>query len=403
MKKLLIGALAGLALTSAHGQAWKTLPKGVRIIGYRNVTTSKVESNFNQFRSESALGASFKIDAATINNMAGNVINPGTDVNSDIYNGLMVGAYKVDAAAQLNVHGTGVGYGITDRLMVYGELAYYTAQVKAKIKRTAGNSYETTARQLENQGGSMGNYATNLRNVVDVNERNIQSVVTNNYNYQPIGDWYGSGYGDLETGVMYKAIERNTWGLLFYPGVVLPTGRKDDPDILQDMGFGDGQFDFFSELATGYVFTDRLSIGTTLRYTYQAAANQTLRVPTSADLVLSSQKGDFNVKYGDRINWMFNTTYAVSDWVSFTPIYRFMYQLPSQYDSQYTSANKLLGNNSDKQEHQVQLTTSFSSITPFLKKQFVLPAQININVLQTVAGKNVPKVGRFEVELRMLF
>ncbi len=94
---------------------------------------------------------------------------------------------------------------------------------------------------------------------------------------------------------------------------------------------------------------------------------------------------------------------AINDWLSFTPTYRVLYQMPSQYTSEQTEADKYLGYNSDKMEHQVQLTTTVSSIQPFMKKKFLLPAQINMNVVQTVAGKNVPKVARFELELRMLF
>ena len=100
---------------------------------------------------------------------------------------------------------------------------------------------------------------------------------------------------------------------------------------------------------------------------------------------------------------MVNSTFGFNDWLSFTPIYRFMYQLPSEYTSKYTEADGFLSNNSDKIEHQLQLTTSLSSIQPFLKKKFLLPAQINMNLVQTVGGKNVPKVGRFEIELRMMF
>jgi hypothetical protein len=404
MKKSLAAAFLAVLSTAAYSQQWKTLPKGVRIVGYRNVITSKIDSNFNQFGSATPLGAQFRIDAKSINNMTGNTIAPG-DINSEAYNSLTVGEYKVDAQANLNVQGTGFGYGITDKLMFYGEIAYYQAHVKADIKRTAGNSYAQTAAILAknnpNYTGSV--LAENLSHLMDVSTGNIQSVVQNYYGYKPIGDWYGSGFGDMETGLMYKAIDKGTWGLQMYPGVVLPTGRKDDPDMLQDIGFGDGQFDFFQELATGYVVNDKLTFGTTLRYTYQASTNKQLRVPTASDFALSSQKGEFNVKYGDRVNWMINSTFYVNDWLAFTPVYRFMYQLPSAYKSDFTDANKYLSYNSDKQEHQVQLTTTVSSIQPFLKKQFVLPAQININLLQTVAGKNVPKAGRFEVELRMLF
>jgi hypothetical protein len=202
---------------------------------------------------------------------------------------------------------------------------------------------------------------------------------------------------------MAKVVDKGVWGVMLYPGLILPTGREDDPNILQDVGFGDGQFDFFTEVATGYVVNDYFNLGTTLRYTYQAATTKELRIPSSRDFTLSSEKGDFNVKYGDKINWMLNSTFAFNDWLSFTPVYRFLYQLPSEFNSQYGMADKYLSYNTDKIEHQVQLTTTISTIQPFLKKKFMLPAQINMNLVQTVAGKNVPKVGRFELEFRMLF
>ena len=404
MKKIL-AALTFATSLSASAQVWKTLPKGVRILGYRNVVTSKVNSNFNQFRSESTLGGQFKVDAATLDQIPAFGGTLQASLPAEVYKDLSVGEYKVDASAQFNVQGTGLGWGLTDKVMFYTEIAYYTAQVQADIKRTKGNTYEAAADYLEQQNGGVlsATIAANLRTMVDADEKSVQSFITNNYGYKPIGNWYGTGYGDMETGLMAKVVDRGVWGLMFYPGVILPTGRQDDPNILQDVGFGDGQFDLFSEFATGYVFNDYFNVGTTLRYTYQAPTTKELRVPTSRDFTLSSEKGDFNIKYGDKINWMVNSTFSFSDWLSFTPVYRFMYQMPSEFNSEYAEADKYLAYNSDKMEHQVQLTTTLSSIQPFLKKKFLLPAQINFNVVQTVAGKNVPKVGRFEVELRMLF
>ncbi len=400
MKKVLAFALMTVA-GFAHAQAWKTLPKGVRIIGYRNVITSKVESNFDSMRSESPLGSQFRVDMGTINSItsgeASNVLGPG-------FNELVVGEYEVDASAQFNVQGTGFGYGITDRVMFYAELSYWNATVDAKLKRTKNNNYKQVSNGLQNGTGiTDGVGAESLNNLPDINEPFIQSIVTDYYGYKPIGRWQGAGYGDMETGVMAKVVDKGVWGLLLYPGVILPTGRVDDPDLLQDVGFGDGQMDVFSEVATGYILNDRISFGTTLRYTHQLAKDMTLRIPESEELDLSPKKGKFNVKYGDKINLMVNSTVRMNDWLSFTPVYRYMYQMDSSYQSEYSQANKYLAADTSKDEHQVQLTTSFSSITPFLKKQFVLPAQINLNVVQTVGGKNVPKVGRFEVELRMLF
>ncbi|HXH32277.1 MAG TPA: hypothetical protein VNJ01_15865 [Bacteriovoracaceae bacterium] len=403
--KLVLGLFFICSLNSAFAQAWKTLPKGVRILGYRNVTTSKIDSNFNQFGSQSSLGTSFQVDAATFNSMTGNAVTPGTDVNSEAYNNLIVGAYQVDASAQVNVQGTGFGIGLSERVMFYAEIAYYKAQVKTKLKRTKGNTYEKTAQIIENNNGGILDevQAENLRRLIDVNERTIQSVITNHFGYRPLGDWYGTGYGDMETGLMIKVAEASTSGLLFYPGVILPTGRVDDPDILQDIGFGDGQFDFFGELATGYVVNDKLSFGTSLRYTYQAPGEKTIRVPTSQDFTLSDYKGNFQVKYGDKLNYMLSATFAFNDWFSVTPIYRYMLQDSATYDSQYTDANAFLEAGSFKEEHQGQITGSISSIAPFLKKKFVLPAQINVNLVKTFHGYNVPNASRFELEFRMLF
>ncbi len=403
--KWILAALTIGASLSTSAQVWKTLPKGVRIVGYRNVVTSKVNSNFNQFRSEKSLGGQFRVDAATLDQIPAFGGTLQQALPPEVYKNLSVGEYKVDASAQFNVQGTGFGYGITDRVMFYGEIAYYQAQVSAAIKRTKGNTYEAAADYLEQHNGGVmdATIAANLRSMIDADARTVQSFITNNYGYKPIGDWYGTGYGDMETGFMTKVVDRGVWGLMFYPGLILPTGRQDDPDILQDVGFGDGQVDVFSELATGYVFNDYVNFGTTFRYTYQTATNKELRIPSSRDFTLSSDKGQFNVKYGDKINWMVNGTFGVNDWLSFTPVYRFMYQMPSEFNSNYGQADKFLAYNTDKMEHQVQLTTTVSTIQPFLKKKFLLPAQINFNVVQTVAGKNVPKVGRFELEFRMLF
>ncbi len=390
----------------AFGQTWATLPKGTRALGYRNVWTTPIKSNFNQFRSETSLSTNFRVDAVTLNQISGNLIVPGQDIDETAYKQLLVGEYGVDAEAKANVHGFGFAYGITDKVMFYSEIAYYNANVNARIKRNRGNNYK----EIENYLRSKGNisyqdtaYAELFRRMVDISEENIQSVVVNHFGYKPIGSWQGQGYGDMETGVMIKAIDKGTWGLQLFPGVVLPTGMQDNPDILQDIGFGDGQFDIFGEVGTGYIVNDNLSFGTRLRYTYQAPAEKRLRVPTERDFTLTSESGNFDVKYGDKVNLMFNSTIAFNDWLSVTPVYRYMYQMKSEYSSAYGDANNYLSYNSDKQEHQVQLTTSVSSIQPFLKKKFILPAQFNFNVVQTVAGKNVPKVGRFEVELRFIF
>lgn len=404
MKNIILITFCIFFSTSCLAQVWATLPKGVRAIGYRNVQTSEIKNNFNKFGSENPLGAQFRVDANTFNDLIGNVIQPGKDIPQEAYDSLVVGEYKVDASANVKVHGFGLAYGLTDRVTLYGQMTYYEAHVRSNIKRTAGNTYAQTSDMLDQSGGLQNSFISeNLRNMIDANEGTIQSVITNHFGYRPIGNWYGKGMGDVELGAMTKAIDKTNWGLMIYPGVTLPTGMEDDPDILQDIAFGDGQYDLFTEMATGYIFSDKFSIGTIVRYTYQAPMTKNLRVPSDQDFTLASEKENFKVKYGDRINAALTASFHLNDWIILTPTYRYMYQFGSKYDSQSGTADEFLAYNTDKEEHQAQMTLTLSSITPFLKKKFLLPAQIHVNSVHTVAGKNVPKMNRFEVEFRMLF
>ncbi len=385
-----------------------TLPKGVRMLGYRNVTTSKIDASYNQSQAESPLSYQLKVDAETLS-QASDAVNVYFEqlraINPAAYDQFTYGEYRVSGEAKLNVHGLGLGYGITDRLTVYGVLPYYRADVQVKFKQLRRSNTQQIAEAVEDSSrddpdSAVGNIAYALP---EASGPLMQSVVVNTYGYKEVGDWHGTGYGDLELGATYKLVDRGWWGASLTGGAVAPTGRVDDPDLLQDVGFGDGQWDAFAESAAGYTWDDSLRFGTILRYTYQAPSRKILRVPTNRDFTMSAQKGEFDVKFGDKIDSTWLATYSFNDWFSLTPAYELNYQTSSRYESKYGAANDYLAYNSDRIAHVARLSGSVSTIQPFLKKQFLLPAQLNINVQQTVGGKNVPKVGRFEVELRVMF
>jgi hypothetical protein len=408
MIKILASALLILPL-SGMAQVYKTLPKGVRLLAYRNVTTSKINATYNQAQAESPLSYDINANSKSLEKIGGGIqvyFEQLKATSPEAYKDFSAGQFDISAQAQVHVDGLGMGYGLTDRLTFYSILPYYQATVQMKYKQTKKSNLAQVADDVYSSGGgdissTLGAIANEVDSVASGNL--MQSVVVNTFGYKELGTWQGSGYGDLELGTVYKLLDKGYYGFALTSGTVLPTGREDDPDILQDIGFGDGQFDFFAELDSGYSISDKLMVGNTLRYTYQAPTQKDLRIPYSQDLTISDRKGNFDVKYGDKIDTVFLATYQVNDWFSVTPAYEFNYQMSSTYDSQYGDANEILAMNSDRYAHVGKFTGTISSVTPFLKKEFLLPATINVNVQQTLAGKNVPKVGRFEVELRMMF
>lgn len=403
-------ALSSLfVISSAYAQVFRTLPKGVRLFEYRNVNTTEVDATYNQTQSARPLAYNVNADAKSLEDVSEAIkiyFQELQTISPEAYESMTFGKFKLSATAQVQVHGFGGAYGVTDRLTVFGILPYYNAQVKMKYQQIQAGNTQQVADQVQQSG--QGDIDSTLANITgalpDANGNLLQSVVVNTFQYQELGDWQGAGYGDLEMGAIYRLVDKGTWGIATTAGFKAPTGRVDDPDLLQDFGFGDGQWDVFGEGAYGYVFNDNWMIGVTSRYTYQAPdSSRTLRVPMSRDVPLSDKKDEFYVKLGDRLDNTFSATYTFNDWFSVTGAYELNYQAASEFDSEYSDANGWLARDTASQEQVARLTATMSSIQPFLKKKFILPASIYMNAQRTVTGKNVPEITRLEVGFRMLF
>jgi len=403
--RLVISTLIFFMISSSYAQVHKTLPKGVRLFAYRNVKTSPIDAEYNQSQALNPLSYDVSASAKTLSGLSTAVSNAFNEIRSEsqeAYDKLTFGDFNLSAQAQVQVHGFGGGFGITDRLTVYGILPFYDARVNMQYRQTRASNAQQVSDEFNN--GDINGAISNILNIIpSVSGNLIQSIVVNTLGYKPIGNWHGRGYGDFELGAMYLLHDSTHWGLATTNGIMAPTGRQSDPDLLQDIAFGDGQWDIFTELAIAYMPSRKWMFGTTWRYTYQAPSEKTLRIPFDEDIPLGDTKGRFDVKFGDRIDATISGTHIINDWLSVSPLYEFAYQMPSKYESRYSDANRYLAANSDRVAHNLRLSGSFSTVTPYTKKKFILPAAITMNVQQTVAGKNVPKMTRYEIEFRMYF
>lgn len=403
--RLVISTLTLFMISSTYAQVHKTLPKGVRLFAYRNVKTSPIDAEYNQSQALNPLSYDVSASAKTLSGLSTAVSNAFNEIRSEsqeAYDKLTFGDFNLSAQAQVQVHGFGGGFGITDRLTVYGILPFYDARVNMQYRQTRASNAQQVSDEFNN--GDINGAISNILNIIpSVSGNLIQSIVVNTLGYKPIGNWHGRGYGDFELGAMYLLHDSTHWGLATTNGIMAPTGRQSDPDLLQDIAFGDGQWDIFTELAVAYMPSRKWMFGTTWRYTYQAPSEKTLRIPFDEDIPLGDTKGRFDVKFGDRIDATISGTHIINDWLSVSPLYEFAYQMPSKYESRYSDANRFLAANSDRVAHNVRLSGSFSTVTPYTKKKFILPAVITMNLQQTVAGKNVPKMTRYEIEFRMYF
>jgi hypothetical protein len=392
---------------SGWASYYETLPKGVRHIRGRYIH-STVSSSFNRSKADTPYAYKIEADIQTLEQIDDPTVSDVLalfEPYPEAYSKLSLGTHKLDAEASIDVNVYAAAYGITDRVTAYAGLPIYNAQVDINYKRVKGSSQADVAAALQEIYGD--NWAQTLGNIVekvyDIDGATIQSGITNALGYDELGSWQGQGLGDIELGLMYNFYNTGDMGLLVKYGFIAPTGYVDDPDIIQDVGFGDGQWDTFIEFGGGKSLTDRITANAWTRFTYQFASEKTLRVPYSGDLSISDETASFNEKLGNKYLFGFDTEFIINDWINITPSFIYEYTEQAKYESSNSQANKWLAQNTQSNTQSFRIMTQFTSVDLFQQNKFLLPGFVNFSYQNTFRGQNAPKVDMYEIELGMYF
>ncbi len=388
---------------------YDTLPAGVRLFAMRQVQTSNINSSYAKSNNESPYALEQSITFQSLKN-----INSFTQfayeqlhsISPEAAEKLELGEYKADANAKVNVSGFGLAWGLTNYITAYASIPYYDASTDIRFNRTKGNNYNDVKKLVSagNQTDFQNIYNGLINQLPDANGPLLQSVLVNTYGYQPIGNWRGKGYGDMEFAGMFRLTDFKDKGAAITLGAVAPTGKLENPDILQDISFGDGQWDIFAEVGGGIEISRRwLMLNTWGRYTYQMPFSRELRAPEDKDFTLSDKKQDFNIKLGNKVDYVLSPTWTMNDWLSFKTEYIYNYIQKSKYSSDNQLANDILALNTESEAHHGRLAMNISSTKLFLMKKFILPASIEVSAQTMFAGENTPKYSRYDMEVRFYF
>lgn len=393
---------------SAFGYYYDTLPAGVRMLIFRDINstpiTSKLDSQGRQVDMKVEVDASSK-ELESLNDAYVNAFLELYKQYPKAFEALSLGKFKASAKANVEAKVYGFAYGITNKLTAYAGLPIYKARVDMRFNKVSSSNFSQVAEILQSHTGD--DYAQGLGNITqsfyELDGTLMQSLVVNGYGYEEVGSWNGEGPGDLELGLLYNFYKSSDFGLLLTLGTVAPTGYVDDPDLLQDIGFGDGQWDVFVEFGGDYVFNSIFSTYAWSRYTHQLASEKELRVPTSAEFPLSDKKGTFEEKLGDTLLTAIGTDFVLTDWTTLNFEYQTFSRQQALYESEFTDANVYLAENTSASKQIFKTTLVLSSVTPFLKNNFILPATLKFSYEKLLEGTNVPNNDLMSIEFRMMF
>lgn len=404
-------AAAAVSAIAANAAYYSTLPEGVRVAVFRQVMTSTIDQEFSSNSKPIGFDVDVNLSAQTLRDtstIAEYIFSELQNISQFAYDTFTFGTYKIDGKAEVNVQGFGFGYGINDRVTTYVSMPIYNARVDMSMKRTGADTQQQVLNIIQSSPSNSQFHQTFQEFLtgsnINVTEGLIQSVVTNMYSYKPLGTWEARGLGDIDIATIIRLTDWQDAGMALTYGLTLPTGREDDPDLLQDFAFGDGQYDLFAEFGGGKtLMRGKLDLESSLRYTYQVGSNKEMRVPEDENFVLSDQKGTFYEKLGNKIDFMAGANWTFNDSWSLGTQYLFNHIGEAKYESPYTKANSIHAKDTEVYSHTFRVGGNFSTVGMYQRGAFLLPMQASLSAQRIFAGTNTPTYTRFDFEVRFFF
>lgn len=407
-----ITSLVPFILTTGllHAASYDTLPQGINTFVFKQVITNTIESKYDANKSDKTLLINEKFTTSTLSGFSdaiGSYFQELKNISPESFNSFSLGEFEAKATANVNVQGLGFGRGITNHLTVYGSLPIYHLKSNVNFyQKTPSNINEIKNNLINsNPTTAIGTFVKQLTlQLPDSNESLLQSVLVNYYHYKPLGLWEKDALGDIELGAIYRLTDLNEAGISVTTGLVLPTGTKDDPNSLQDISSGDGQFDLFAESNIGISYLEqKLKFDITGRFTYQLGSNKELRLYTNSDTPLSDVSGNIYEKLGNKLDGTAAITFSPYNWLNFTNAYLISQTGKTDYNISNDVIKKALETGTETKSEWLKVSVGLSTVELYKRKKFEIPFEVNLSAQQLINAKNSASYNRYDLDFKFYF
>ena len=410
-KLLILFTVVTLSNKILLAASYDTLPKNVNTLVFKQVLASKIQSQFNENGENQTLNLKEEFKSSRLEDISAVIKTYFEELRSispEAYNNFSLGEFSAKVAADVNAQGIGYGFGVTDRLTVYGALPIYHIQTEIKFQQTKASNLDSVQSTVQNANTetALAKFVKDLTlQLPNTNEEFIQSIVTNYYGYRPVGKWEKDALGDAELGLVYRLTDFTNRGVSVATGLVLPTGSKDDPDSIQDIATGDGQYDAFAEVSSGIsFFTNSIQFDLRGRYTYQFESQKEVRWIEDEKLPLSKTKRSVNQKLGNKLDTSFTATYLPTFWMNVYSSYILGTTAQTNYyDITDPDVKNALEANTSSSAQWLKIGIGFSTVEAFKRKKFDLPLDIGVSAQRLLNAKNTASYDRLDLDFRLYF
>lgn len=408
MKLVLILSSVLLLSTGAASafESTKVLPKGVRNLNIRGLYTT-TSTKTNKDGDVEPLGEPLFRPLRFRNIVDGEKGMKKTQLQAFLISqGIKpedtAGDFSADLNAQINVWAPIFAWGISDRFTLAAALPYYSASTDINVgfRTNAGAERFMSALTADatNNYQSAVEAAQKFQNAPGrLNERLAENE------YDPLGRWNQTAFGDLTIAAKYLAFDGQTVKLASQFGFIAPTGRKDSPDILTDLPFGDGQWDLFAGLLSDQYLNSSIFFNQFVKYTHQTADRKAVRWKTYDETVLAPRR-ETDFKLGDKVDAGVSMQFE-QETTGITGGLGGLYyrKFGDRYEVDVLESKNELQRATDQNALYWQARIGYSTVPAFKRKEFAVPLTATLEYRKQYASRNVPITDFTQLDLNLFF
>jgi hypothetical protein len=385
----------------------RVLPKGVRKLQFRLIQNTSSEK-FSSSGDAQTLAAplekalKFKDIVKSEKNILKRELSKGFLEANSFNLTDSVGTFRGDIVAHAKVFVPVLAWGFTDRFTLAIALPVYNMKVSPDVSfqgsdngqffiDTLGNSQNNLIASGIDASGKINNAVEKLNTKLEEN------------GYSRLKPWKATGLGDAQLVGKFLTVDKQSFRQGVSLALVIPTGRKDDPNNLLDKSFGDGQFD----LSVGATFDEPIENSGIVflqnaKYTHQLPGTKRVRMVSETESIEVPVK---NLKYklGDKLEVATGFNAKINDSLSTSLAYAFAHKQKDLYRSGSTDINSELEKNTLEQSHSADVEFVYSTVDAFRKKQFLLPLEGKLVYKHFVAGRNIVTGPLLEMSAGLFF
>jgi hypothetical protein len=312
-----------------------------------------------------------------------------------------VGEFTADVNGRISVFAPISSYGLTDRHTVALAVPVYSASTSASVGFQPNENASAFLAALSRPENNQTIAAREAGDKINTAVARLNDKLVDN-NYKAIQDWNAQGLGDITVASKYRALSTNVLGVATTNGIVAPTGREDDPEILTDIPFGDGQWDIFSQLAFDQTIVKGLVVNQFGKYTVQLPGSKTVRALEN-DESIEVPYTSTRFKLGDKIDagasLQWSPAFGLVSGVGYTYFRKF----GDLYKDTRAETKGLLEKNTDQLAHNSEVQFGYSTIPHYQAGIFAVPMEVKLTFIRQMSSRNMPITDLAQFDLNLFF